>query len=145
MQGSTAAQHAAACSGETDGGCDTNLAASPPAWQQFHKGYKERFVLDCCIRLLCNDVVVRVAQAPSAKRAQQPQQAKTQQQNQQQRVVAAQCRGRVRSSAAAARGAGRGAKAVVQGSNAKVTPKPQAVELDRESDPALTGSTVWDG
>ena len=42
----------------------------PPAWQMFTKGYRERFVDDCVIRLPHGGgVEVRVAQAPAGKRA----------------------------------------------------------------------------
>ena len=66
---------------------------SPKDWQRFYMGYNERFVDDCVLNLHGGEVVVRVAQAPSARQA----------------------------------------------------AKAHGYKLDRESDPALTGTTVWDG
>ncbi|GBF98660.1 hypothetical protein Rsub_11654 [Raphidocelis subcapitata] len=116
----------------------------PPSWQQFHKGYAERFVLDCVIRLESNGAEVRVAQAPSAKRPGARQQAAAAKQQQQQQQPQP---GRQQQRQHAARGR-RGAAAAGRGGGAE--PKGAAAAaarpgLDRESDPALTGTTVWDG
>ncbi|KAI8464948.1 MAG: hypothetical protein J3K34DRAFT_489495 [Monoraphidium minutum] len=134
----------------------------PPAWQQFHKGYRERFVLDCDIKLLSNGATVRVAQAPSAKRdapppgkqqraARQAQQA-PQQAPQPKGRGAAVARGRGRAAAAAGGRSGRGgAPAAVAGGGrgggggGGGGAGAEAQVLDRVNDPALTGSTVWDG
>jgi hypothetical protein len=116
--------------------------APSPAWQQFSKGYNERFVLDCVIPLACNGVEVRVAQAPSAKGAQpQQQKAATYKQpagKQQQRAA------QLAAAAAGARG-GRGAQKRAQPVMAAAPDAKAASNLDKESDPALTGTTVWDG
>jgi predicted nicotinamide N-methyase len=71
---------------------DADEWACPKDWQRSNMGYAERFVDDCVLKLRGGDVVVRVAQAPSARQA----------------------------------------------------AKAHGYKLDKESDPAQTGTTVWD-
>ncbi|KAG2498268.1 hypothetical protein HYH03_004017 [Edaphochlamys debaryana] len=95
---------------------DGEEATAPKDWQRFYMGFHDRFVNDCVLELRGGRVRVALAQAPSAKVAAK---------------VAAQ----------RAAGGGKGGK----GGGGKGKGQGQGMELDKASDPALTGTTVWDG
>jgi hypothetical protein len=150
-----------AAGGSAEAGPEAGAAEyhPPPAWQQFHKGYRERFVLDCVITL-CNGAEVRVTQAPSAKRAapqpqagpRQPPRAAAATPVPRSRGVRGALAARARAAAPAQAGARASAKqeaaaaaAVATVAAAGAAAAQGGLKVDRESDPALTGSTVWDG
>ncbi|KAG2451170.1 hypothetical protein HYH02_003777 [Chlamydomonas schloesseri] len=110
---------------------------SPKDWQRFYMGYHQRFVDDCVLELRGGALQVRLAQAPSASVAVKHAA----------KGAGAGGGGGGRAGggpSAAAAGQGRGGKGGKGGGGGKAQQQQQQ-DLDKASDPALTGTTVWDG